>query len=136
MSLDRQELVNETITAALSAVSRGEISQLYGMKYLVLEANFTYGSGGTTLKAWVQTSLDGGATWIDIANFAFTTASGRKITTLDLDAVATAVVPTDGSLADNAIVDGILGDRVRVKLTTTGTYAGDTTFELNMTPKA
>ena len=133
--LSRRTLVSETITTALTAVSRGEVSGLIGTKALVIEANFVYGSGGTTLKAWVQTSLDGGTSWIDIANFAFTTTSGRKVTTLDLDAVVTAVVPTDGTLGDDAIVDGILGDTFRVKLTTTGTYAGGTTLDINMVPK-
>ncbi len=133
--LSRRTLVSETITTALTAVSRGEASGIFGVKALVVEANFVYGSGGTNLKAWLQTSLDGGVNWIDIANFAFTTTSGRKVTTLDLDAVATAVVPTTATLGDDAIVDGILGDSFRVILTTTGTYAGDTTLNINMIPK-
>lgn len=133
--LSQRQLISETITTALAAVTRGPISGLYGMKSIAIEANFVYGSGGTNLKCWIQTSLDGGSNWIDIANFAFTTASGRKITTLDVDAAATVVVPTDGSLADNSIVDGILGDMVRAKLTTTGTYAGGTTLNVNFVPK-
>jgi hypothetical protein len=32
---------------------------------VALQANFVYGSGGTTVDAWVQTSIDGGNTWID-----------------------------------------------------------------------
>ncbi len=134
--LSQRTLVSETITTALTAVIRSTTGGLYGMKSLTVEANFVYGSGGTNLKAWIQTSLDGGSNWIDIANFAFTTTSGRKISTVDIDAVATAVVPTDGTLADDAIVDGILGDQLRVKLTTTGTYAGSTTLDINVVPKA
>lgn len=136
MSLSQRLLVNEAITAALSAVIRGETSQLYGVKFLSIEANFVYGSGGTTVKAWVQTSLDGGTNWIDIANFAFTTTSARKVTTLAQATAAATITPTDGTLGDDLEVDGILGDRIRVKLTTTGTYAGSTTLDINMVPKA
>ena len=123
------------ITTAISAVVQNQFSGLYGMKSLAVEANFVYGADGTTTKVWIQTSLDGGTNWIDIINFAFTTASGRKVTTVDIDAAATAVVPTDASLADDAIVDGILGDMLRAKVTTTGTYSGTTTLDVNFIPK-
>ncbi len=123
------------ITTAISAVVQNTFSGLHGMKSLVVEANFTYGSGGTTVKVWIQTSLDGESTWIDVINFAFTTASGRKISTVDIGAAATAIVPTDAALADNSIVDGILGDRLRAKVTTTGTYGGSTALTVNYTPK-
>ena len=137
--LSQRQLVSETITAALSAVSRGETSGLHGMKELSVEANFVYGSGGTTAKVWIQTSLDGGSNWIDIMSFAFTTSSLRKIHTVVMPAVVatrTNVTPGDAALADNTILDGILGDRLRAKVTTTGTYAGSTTLDVNMVPKA
>ena len=134
--LSQRELVNETITTALTAVIRNTTVGLYGMKSLAVEANFVYGADGTNLKAWIQTSLDGGSNWIDIINFAFTTSSGRRISVVDTDAAATDVTPTDGSLADNTIIDGILGDRLRVKLTTTGTYSTSTTLDINFVPKA
>jgi hypothetical protein len=82
---------------------------------LTIQAVFTYGSGGTTAKAWVQTSVDDGTTWVDIANFAFTTSSARRLYTLTRAAVTSIATPSDGTLD-------------RVKLTTTGTYAGDTTL--------
>jgi len=97
-------------------------------RYLALQGNFLYGSGGTTAKAWVQTSFDGGATWIDIASFAFTTAALRKVVGLSVNIAATHATPTDGSLADNTINNGLIGDRLRVKYTTTGTYAGATSL--------
>ena len=43
------------------------------------EAIFTYGSGGTSADVYVQTSFDGGTTWVDICNFHFTTASASKL---------------------------------------------------------
>lgn len=96
-------------------------------KVITAQANFVYGSGGTTCKAWIQTSLDDGASWIDVVNFAFTTASAKKVAQVNnFVAQASVVTPTDGTLADNTIVNGLLGRMVRVKLTTTGTYAGST----------
>ena len=32
------------------------------------------------------------------------------------------VAPSDGALADDTVLDGILGDRLRVRVITTGTY--------------
>ena len=132
--LSRRTIVSETITTAITAV----ISGLYGMKELVIEANFVFGSGGTTVDAWLQTSLDGGNNWIDIAQFAFLVTSLRKIHTVVMPAVVatrTNVTPLDGTLGDNLIQDGILGDHLRVKLTTVGTYAGGTTLDINVVPK-
>ncbi len=136
--LSRKTLVSETITAALTAVSRGEVSGLHGMKSLTVQANFVYGSAGTTCDVWVQTSLDGGVTWVDIMQFAFLLASLRKVHTVVIPAVVatrTNVTPLTATLADDIIQDGILGDRLRVILTTTGTYAGDTTLTVEAHPK-
>ena len=64
-------------TAVTSQVTPALIKRDFAPESLVIQANFTYGSGGTSADAWVQTSLDGGTTWTDIANFHFTTASAR-----------------------------------------------------------
>ena len=138
MSLSQRSLISETITTALAAVIRGSNSGLYGMKSLSVEANFVYGSAGTTVDVWIQTSLDGGSNWIDIAQFAFLTTSLRKVHTVVIPAIVatrTNVTPTDGTLGDNAIQDGILGDMIRAKLTTVGTYAGGTTLDVNIVPQ-
>jgi len=114
------------ITTAVSAVVGPTIS-VPKHSELIVEGIFTYGSGGTTAKVWVQTTVDGGASWIDVANFAFLLANAKfihKITALT--AVAANYVPTDGSMADSTIKDGVLGNFYRTKLTTTGTYAGGT----------
>jgi hypothetical protein len=34
---------------------------------LIIQGNLTFGSGGTTIDVWVQTSIDGGYNWTDIA---------------------------------------------------------------------
>jgi hypothetical protein len=93
---------------------------------LLMMASFENGTGGTTVKAWVQTSVDNGGHWMDVANFAFATSDVpmvlQKITTGA--ALTAATVPTDAALADNTVKDGILGDQIRVKVTVVGTYTG------------
>jgi hypothetical protein len=102
----------------------------------VLQATFTYGSGGTTVDAWVQTSFDGGSTWCDAANFHFTTASLNALYNLNANtSITTALTLTDGTLAANTSKDGVLGPLWRVKYTTTGTYAGGTTLLVAITAR-
>lgn len=121
-------------TAVTGVVSTGTVVApvLAGMTYLVALGKFVYGSGGTTAKFWIQTSYDQGATWNDIINFPFTTASATKVSavTAYLAPAAQAGAQTDATLADNSVVNGLLGDRVRVKYTTTGTYGGSTTVSI------
>ncbi|MDE2467773.1 MAG: hypothetical protein KGL35_03285 [Bradyrhizobium sp.] len=123
-----------TITAAVTAAVGATLQLRDGAPHaLLIQANFTYGSGGTSATAYVQTSVDGGLTWCDIANFAFTTASGRKLFNLScLTPVTTQATPTDGALTANTAVDGVLGRHFRVKYTTVGTYAGGTTLEVDV----
>lgn len=126
--------VTTAVTAALSSVFQlrpGPGGQALPTGVL-LQGNFTYGSGGTTATAWVQTSIDGGSTWCDIARFAFTTASARFVYNVNSSTSVTAeATPTDGTLATNTANDGILGNLFRVKYTTTGTYAA-TTLRVDM----
>jgi hypothetical protein len=123
-------LASTTITTAVTAVTTTPITGLFAPTYAGLQAKFVYGSGGTDAQFWIQTSFDQGVTWCDVMNFAFTTASARKvgaITTVNV----TPVAPTDGTLASNTITNGLLGPQFRVKYTTTGTYAGGTTIYIS-----
>lgn len=126
-----------TIGAAVGATAGTVFSKIGGMKYLVVESIFLYGAGGTTAKAYVQTSLNGGLTWFDIMCFAMTTAAASLAASVsanisfdpdDSAPVYAPVAVVDGSLADNTCLNGILGDRVRVKYVTTGTYTGVTSL--------
>jgi hypothetical protein len=124
-----------TITGA-ATVTSSSITVQAGLKYISAQATFTYGSGGTTCKAWLQTSLDGGTTWRDVAAFAFTTASAKKTSALSSSiALAAAVAVSDGALADDTLVNGLFGDLWRIKVTSTGTYAGGTTIAVWMVPQ-
>lgn len=121
-----------TVTTAATTACTA-VTGLTGMQSLTVWLKLTYGSGGTAVKAYVQTSLDGGNTWIDIACVVFNTAT--EVAVLNFSALTpktTAVIPTDGSLADDTAIDGILGDRVRLKVISTGTYAGSTVLSARM----
>lgn len=117
------------LTAAGTQTSDETTVDLEGLLALCMQARLVYGSGGTTLKLYVQTSLDQGATWIDIACIVFGLAS--EVAALNFSALTpktSKVTPTDAALTDNTAVDGILGDRFRCKAVSTGTFAGSTTL--------
>jgi hypothetical protein len=123
--------VTTAVTAALSPMLQVR-SQSALPTNMVLQGTFTYGSGGTSADAWVQTSLDGGTTWTDVANFHFTTASARFIYNLSsATSFTTEYIPTDGTLTANTAHDGIIGPLWRVKYTTVGVYAGSTTLRVD-----
>jgi hypothetical protein len=99
---------------------------------LLLQGTFTYGSGGTSADAWVQTSIDGGTTWIDVANFHFAKSSARFLYNLSsATPVSTEYTPTDGTLAANTSKDGLIGPIWRVKYTIVGNYADGTTLRID-----
>lgn len=129
-------LANLTVTTAQTAAVTPWLQMRDGTpESIALQANLTYGSGGTTISAWVQTSLDGGLTAIDVANFSFTTSSARVAMVVSaLTTVATPQALTDGTLTANTAVGAPLGTHWRVKYTTTGTYAGSTTLRIDATP--
>lgn len=96
------------------------------LRSLVLQGKLVTPAGGTSIDGYVQSSLDGGASWFDIANFHFlTTATAALFNLSTLTAVATQKTGlTDGSLTANTALDGLLGDHFRVKWTSVGTYTG------------
>ena len=127
-------LLSKTITTAITSTVTTQTSFAQRPVSLVLQANFTYGSGGTSVDAYVQTSLDGGSTWTDIAEFGFTTSSARKAFNLTNIAVTSIATPGDGALTANTCVNGFLGSLYRVKYVTVGTYAGSTTIVITAVP--
>jgi hypothetical protein len=123
------------ITTAVTGVTSAVVGSGSGTPGgLLVQIDFVYGSGGTSGKVWLQTSLDG-SSWIDVANMTFTTASKSRIMNLSADTViATPYTVTDGTLADDTVKDGIIGGVYRTKLTTIGTYAGGTTLSVTILP--
>lgn len=122
-------LPQTTISTAVTGET-GIAVPVEGLRDLLVEAKFLYGADGTTLKVWVQTRVKGG-TWRDIMNFAFTTTALTKFQKTSISiALAANIATSDAALSDNTILDGMLGDEVRVKYTSTGTYSGATSIEV------
>lgn len=105
------------------------LTNLVGMSKLTLSARLEFGSGGTTIIGKIQTSLNQGNTWIDIARFDFASTGLEKV--MNLTTGAAVISPyTAIDLAAEGGINGILGDRLRAIVTSTGTYAGSTVLAL------
>lgn len=114
--------VSLTANVAANTVGSNVYTNLHGMKYLIVEAVLTVTGGGGTADVYVQTSFDGGVTWIDIMNFHFTTSTLTKINAVKYNiALAANVTPTTGTLTNSTILDGVLGDSIRCVYTSGGT---------------
>lgn len=100
------------------------VVDLEGLTAVTFEARFSpIGTTGTGLTAWLQTTLDQGLSYIDIARFDFGGTAEIKYANLSgLTPKTTPLNPTDGGLGPNSCVDGILGDQLVLKLSSTGTF--------------
>ena len=115
-----------TITSAATQVGT-PLTGFAGINAASFQVRMAYGSGGTNVTVYIQTTLDGGQSWIDIAAVQFTTSGGVEVVNLSaLDMVSTPTAPTDGGMTPGTTLDGILGDQFRAKVISTGTYAGGT----------
>jgi hypothetical protein len=95
--------------------------------HLHVQELFTYGSGGTSVDVWVQTSLDAGTNWSDVIHFAqLLLANARFVAAASSVPAAAPVLPTDGTSAVNTVVVGVFGQWWRVKYIVVGTYAATT----------
>ncbi len=110
-----------------AATQQGDvITDLEGMTACALSVKFGYGAGGSTSIVVVETSLNQAGSWIEIARFDFATAGAEKV--INLSALTPKTSPyTAVALSAEGSVDGILGDRLRARVTSTGTYSGSTT---------
>lgn len=103
------------------------IDNLEGMLAASISIQLLYGSGGTTVDAYIQTSIDGKKTWQDVAHAAFTTASATKqFNVSGLTPKLTPATPGDGVLAADTAVDGVLGPSWRMKVVSVGVYGAST----------
>lgn len=131
-------LANTALATAVANQASTPVGGLAGMTDVVLEAKFVRAGGGTTCKVWVQTSLDDGATWFDVACFAFTTTTASKLNSVHVNPatpLTPATVPASATLADDTVLNGVLGDRLRTLMTTTGTYTGASSIEIHAVTK-
>ena len=124
-------LNSHAITTAQSLATVGRVLSVPAdCTSITIEGSLTYGSGGTTVKAFVQTSLDGGSTFIDIMSLAYTTASLRKVANVIRGTATAPATPSVGAMSDNTQLSGIIGDVIRIQVVTTGTYGGSTTLDM------
>ena len=125
------DLAALAITTALTNSAQTAITGLYGMSVANIVAELLGGTGGTTIVGVVQTTFDG-TVWLDVARFDFNTAdsppsAGKKYCVLQTNAAK--AVSQYAALAAEGVNDGLLGDRLRAVLTSTGTYT-DTTLSI------
>lgn len=113
-----------------SGQTQAFLDRLEGMLSATLQATFNWGSGGTSLKVMVETSLDQGVSWIEVARFAFAGASAQKA--VNLSGLTALGVYTPAALTDDTVKDGILGPIFRARILTVGTYAGATSLSLRL----
>ena len=141
----RESDVYDLGTYALTAALTGQVitsqsdeqraTQAYldgmeGIQSALLQINFVYGSGGTNCRVMIETTIDDGTTWVEVWRALFTTASEENIVNLTNAALTTPYTPA--ALSDDTVKDGILGNRWRTKVTSTGTYAGNTSIAVRM----
>ena len=110
------------LTAAVTQQGPDEVTGLGKVDAVSLIVALTATGGGTTCKVYVQTSLDDGVTWYDVACAAFTNATAVKAFCIDGRAQVANATPLSGGLADNTAQHGLLGDRLRYRVTSTGTF--------------
>jgi hypothetical protein len=130
--------INAATTAAVvtSQTDAGGDTQAYvdrlqGMLAASISVNFNYGSGGTSIKVLIETSLDQGTTWTEVWRCALGTASEQNI--INLSGLTPLTTPyTPAALTDDTTKDGIFGDRLRARILTVGTYAGNTSLAIRM----
>jgi hypothetical protein len=111
------------IAAALSNEALSAIDGLDGMTAVSLDASFAYGTGGTSVVAVVQTTLDG-TNWRDIARFDFGTAASVKHA--NLSGLLSKGITSTATLSSEGVVDGLLGNKLRVVLNSSGTFVNTT----------
>jgi hypothetical protein len=116
------DLVSTPITTAVTAAVQNVVNNLDGMSAVTLVAVLTYTSGGTTAAVKAQTTLDNGVTWLDIAEFNFTTSAATFYA--NISGVTNLANTTYAALGTAGVNASLLGNQLRGILTTTGTYVG------------
>ena len=123
------------VTSSSVAVVSTPITGLGGMTGLTARLDFRYGSSGTKIQAYLQSGFDE-STYYDIACMSALLASKSALLNFSgLTPKLTEVTPTDGALADDTAIDGLLGDRLRLKVVITGTYAGSSLLSGYIAPR-
>lgn len=118
------DLCTLAITSALTNSAQTWIANLDGMSAANILVELLGATGGTSVSVLIQTSFDDGTTPLDIARCDFTTTPGKKYCNLQT-AIAKAITAY-AALAAEGVNDGLLGDRLRVSVTSVGNYTNTT----------
>lgn len=134
MQVGVYNLGDVTVTTPLTGTAigngTGAVVNMQGIGNITFQARMVaIGTLGTSVKAYLQTSLDQAATWFDIGCLTFAGTSGQKFVNISGGSGSTTPpAVTDGALADDTTIQGPLGDRFRLKLTSTGTFGAASTL--------
>lgn len=131
MANESRQVASFSITTAGTQVSEA-FKLKPGTAHITAYANFNRGSsGGTSAKAYLQTTVDG-TNWFDIMSFAFTTTTAARLLAVAQEKNASVVTPSDAALTDGTAVSGLFGESYRVKLASVGTYVGPATLTIDI----
>jgi hypothetical protein len=114
------------------------LDDLDGLRGFTAQVNLQAGAGTSedaTAAVYIATSIDQGTRWCDVAVLRFAAAGGTQVVTVEAESTPLPLVPSDGSLdgdSNSAIVAGIMGDRLKAKIVTTGTFAGQTLCSIDV----
>src|SRR5574340_1792070 len=121
------EILLGNFSLAAAGTQTGSWLNITGAQAFTLQAALRLGTAGTKVQLYLQTTFDGGTTPVDIACITWTNAGATKLVNVSgLTPKTTEYTPTDGLLTDDTVVDGLLGDQIRVKVVVAGTYGGAT----------
>ncbi len=135
IKVQREQQSNLTVLATGAITISTEHTPLTGLgqyNNAIIQAIFatlTLPDGDDVIDVYLQTSFDGGTTWVDIENVHFeTTEDGNTPTFIFMIGPAvvgttTGRTPTDGTITDDTKVDVPLGDRIRFKTLLAGATA-------------
>lgn len=129
-----------TITTA-DDITTPWLSGLDGMQSASLQFRFAYGNGDGQVLVFLQTSLDEAddtpsGTAIDIACHLFVGAARTEMQNFTDERQTESasdgggIQPTDGALEPGQAINGILGDRFRLRIRSTGTFSGPTVLSV------
>ena len=89
--------------------------------------------GGTSCTISIETSIDEGLTWIDIARYALTSSGNYAASTFSITNISAPAVYTP--LANNTQRLAFAGDRLRAAITPTGTFTTGSRIAINYFPR-
>jgi hypothetical protein len=102
------------------------VTNLQGLDAASLQVRLSGGAGGSNITVYVQTSIDQGQSWFDVAAFTYTNTPGVQAANVSGLDKASPAAPSSQGLATGTIFDGPLGDRLQAVVVSTGTYTGST----------